>query len=132
MKLSKFFVSPKKLRSKTNSNHNSSNTSPQLLTSRPFPSQFSQSPTLAFFADNSSSKFFYSSPNSSNQSLNEAKDDDDLEENIFYTVLKKEYPKIFHRVAVICVPHSRSIVGLKMSRSFIGWLSFLWFISFLY
>ncbi|CAG8494445.1 1529_t:CDS:2 [Paraglomus occultum] len=125
MKLSKFFVSPKKLRSKTNSNHNSSNTSPQLLTPHRFTSQFSTSPTtsasltLPFFADNSSSKFFYSSPNSSNQSLNETKDDDDLDENIFYTVLRKDYSKIFHRVAVICVPHSRSIVGLKMSRSFI-------------
>ncbi|CAG8575910.1 10319_t:CDS:2, partial [Acaulospora colombiana] len=70
------------------------------------------------WTDHPTPVFLYNSPNSSTHSLVE-QEEEDLNENIFYRTLKKDYPKIFDGVTVVCVPHSRSIVGMKINRNFI-------------
>ncbi|CAJ0756582.1 611_t:CDS:2 [Entrophospora sp. SA101] len=71
---------------------------------------------------NNNKQYFYSSPNTSSQSLSF---DEDLDDNLFYKTLKKDYQKIFHKVSIICVPHSKSILGLRMSKNFIESHSFI-------
>ncbi|CAG8478801.1 11062_t:CDS:2 [Ambispora leptoticha] len=77
----------------------------------------------SFLSNHSAPRLYIESPassaNNSVLSLPEQQEDEDLDENIFYTTLRRDYPKVFHRVSVVCVPHSRSITGLKMTRAFI-------------
>ncbi|CAG8439385.1 1786_t:CDS:2 [Ambispora gerdemannii] len=100
---------PTTLKNKNHSNktfsHNTAQNKKPFLPNHPPPRIYYDSPT--------------SSANNSVLSLPEQQEDEDLDENVFYTTLKRDYPKVLHRVSLICVPHSRSIVGLKMTRAFI-------------
>ncbi|CAG8580913.1 2615_t:CDS:2 [Diversispora eburnea] len=91
----------------TKNNDTTDNATKSLLTTSTGGGGFSSDPS-----------YFYNSPNSSTHSLTD-QDEEDLDENIFYTTIRKDYPKILDRVTVVCVPHSKSIVGMRINRNFI-------------
>ena len=57
---------------------------------------------------------------------------EELEDNRFYRYIRSHFNLIFSRSMVVCVPHSRSLDGLILTKDFIGRSSFFLFYPLLH